>query len=175
MEYNKKDIIKQLEKQSKDLRSWYVDKPIEKMDAAPKGAWTAGQHLLHLVKSTKPLAVGMGYPRILLLFKFGRIKRPSRSYEETIQSYKDALEKGGKATGEFVPRVVRKEERDELVNRFRDEMSVLINQVHQWSEKNLDSTAVPHPLIGKITLREMLYFTIYHMEHHYKILEERYS
>jgi hypothetical protein len=51
MYYDKKEIIKQLEKQSKALRSWYIDKPVEKMEFAPEGAWTAGQHLLHLIKT----------------------------------------------------------------------------------------------------------------------------
>jgi hypothetical protein len=175
MEMTKKEIIDRLESQSRALRNWFLDKPIEKMEFAPEGVWTAGQHLLHLIKSTKPLGKRMGYPRILLLLKFGRVKHPSRSYENTIKSYTDALDKGGKATGEFVPREVKKSEREALVGRFRDEMAVLTNQVHQWSEKNLDNTNVPHPLIGNLTLREMLYFTIYHMEHHLKILEERYS
>lgn len=175
MNYAKKEIIRQLESQSNAIRHWFLDKPIEKMETAPEGAWTAGQHLLHLIKSTKPLGKGMGYPRILLVWKFGKAKHPSRSYEEVIQAYKDALEKGGKATGEYVPREVRKEEREALVERFREEVSILVNQVHQWSEKNLDRTVVPHPLIGNLTLREMLYFTIYHMEHHFRILEERYS
>ncbi len=175
MVYTKKELVEQLEQQSKMLRNWFLDKPMEKMEFAPPGSWTAGQHLLHLIKSTKPLGKGMGYPRILLMLKFGKAKHPSRTYDEVIASYKDALQRGGEAPGEFVPRAVKKEERDALVERFRDEMGVLINQVHQWSEKNLDSTVVPHPLIGKLTLREMLYFTIYHMEHHLKTLEERYS
>lgn len=175
MDYKKKEIINQLEKQSKALTSWYVDRPIEAMNSGPEGAWTAGQHLLHMIKSTKPLGKGMGYPRLLLLWKFGRVKHPSRSYEDTIQFYKDGLAKGGRATGPFVPRDVKKEEREVLVERFKEEMSILINQVHQWSEKNLDRTAVPHPLLGNLTLREMLYFTIYHMEHHLNILEERYG
>jgi hypothetical protein len=175
MEMTKKEIIDQLESQSKALRNWFLDKPIEKMEYAPEGAWTAGQHLLHLIKSTKPLGKGMGYPRFLLRLKFGKVKHASRSYEDTIRSYQDALDRGGKATGEYVPREVKQAEREALVNRFRDEVSVLVNQVHQWSEKNLDNTNVPHPLIGDMTLREMLYFTIYHMEHHLRILEERYS
>lgn len=175
MEMTKKEIIEQIQSQSRALQNWFLDKPIEKMEFAPEGAWTAGQHLLHLIKSTRPLGKGMGYPRILLLWKFGKAKHPSRSYEDTIKAYTDALDKGGKATGEYVPRDVKKAEREALVNRFGDEISVLTNQVHQWSEKNLDKTNVPHPLIGDMTLREMLYFTIYHMEHHLKILEERYS
>lgn len=171
----KKEIIQRLERVSKTYRQWYLDRPIEKMESAPEGAWTAGQHLLHLIKSTKPLAKGMGYPRFLLLLKFGKAKHASRSYETVIQEYQDALDRGGKASGEYVPRKVRKEERDQLLGRFRDEMAVLINQVHQWSEKHLDNTVAPHPLIGKLTVRELLYFTIYHTEHHLTILEERYS
>ncbi len=175
MEYGKKEIISQLESKSRALRNWFLDKPIETMEFAPEGAWTAGQHLLHLIKSTKPLGKGMGYPRLLLLFKFGRVKHEDRSYEGVIEAYRSALENGGEATGDFVPREVKKEEREALIGRFRDEMAVLTNQVHQWSEKNLDKTVVPHPLIGNLTLREMLYFTIYHMEHHLNTLETRYS
>lgn len=175
MQYDKKELISQLTALSKAFTDWYLNKPIEQMNAQPEGAWTAGQHLLHMIKSTKPLAVGMGYPRILLRLKFGKVSHASRSYEEVVRAYQDALHKGGKAPKDFVPRDVKKEERDVLIKRFKKEMGVLTNQVHQWSEKNLDNTAVPHPLIGKLTLREMLYFTIYHTEHHLKTLEEKYS
>jgi len=144
------------------------------MECAPEGAWTAGQHLLHLIKSIKPLGKGMGYPRLLLVWKFGKVRKPSRTYEGTIQFYQDALDKGGKATGQYVPREVKKEEREVLVERFRNEMGILVKQVNRWSEKNLDKTAVPHPLLGNLTMREMLYFTIYHVEHHLKVLDERY-
>lgn len=175
MEYNKKQIIDLLKQKQKALENWFLDRPLESMELAPEGAWTAGQHLHHLIKSTKPLAVGMGYPRILLRFKFGKVNRERKSYEETVASYKASLDEGGKATGEFVPREVKKEEREALIKRFRHELSVLINQIHKWSEGNLDKTFVPHPLIGKLTLREMLYFTIYHMEHHLNTLNEKYK
>jgi len=59
MDHNKKEIIAQLEAQSKALQSWFLDQPIEKMEFAPEGAWTAGQHLLHLIKSTKPLELAI--------------------------------------------------------------------------------------------------------------------
>jgi hypothetical protein len=32
---------------------------------------------------------------------------------------------------------------------------------------------VPHPSLGKITMRELLLFTIYHTEHHLKVIEKR--
>ena len=39
-----------------------------------------------------------------------------------------------------------------------------------WSEKDLDKYKLPHPLLGKLTVREMLFFTIYHNEHHLKAM-----
>lgn len=35
----------------------------------------------------------------------------------------------------------------------------------------LDKYILPHPLLGKLTIREMMYFTIYHVEHHKKLTE----
>jgi hypothetical protein len=175
MRYTKKEIIEQLDRQTKELVGWYINRPIQSMENGPEGAWTAGQHLLHMIKSTKPLAVGAGYPRLLLRWKFGKVKSPSLDYHALIEKYTDALAAGGQATGVFVPRVVRKDEREVLVNRFKSEMGILVNNLHKWSESNLDNTAVPHPLIGKLTFREMLYFTIYHIEHHLRILNERYK
>jgi len=39
-------------------------------------------------------------------------------------------------------------------------------------EDDLDRVMLPHPLLGKLTLREMLFFTIYHVEHHLGILRQ---
>ena len=35
-------------------------------------------------------------------------------------------------------------------------------------KKQLDHYLLPHPLLGKITLREMLFFSAYHIQHHTK-------
>ena len=34
----------------------------------------------------------------------------------------------------------------------------------------MDNFLIKHPLLGKITLRELCYFTIYHTQHHIKII-----
>ena len=36
----------------------------------------------------------------------------------------------------------------------------------KFSEDEIDTYILPHPLLGKLTIREMIYFTIYHVEHH---------
>ena len=38
-------------------------------------------------------------------------------------------------------------------------------------EKELDQYMLPHPILGKVTYREMLYFTMYHVNHHYSLVK----
>jgi hypothetical protein len=55
-------------------------------------------------------------------------------------------------------------------------MSRLANAIDKkWADSQLDQYIVPHPLLGKITLRELCYFTIYHTYHHLAIVKERVS
>ncbi len=43
----------------------------------------------------------------------------------------------------------------------------------RWSDRQLDQYLAPHPLLGKLTLRELCYFTIYHTGHHLDIIKVR--
>jgi uncharacterized damage-inducible protein DinB len=38
--------------------------------------------------------------------------------------------------------------------------------IDAWEEDQLDEAQLPHPIIGKITVREMLFFTIHHNLRH---------
>lgn len=42
----------------------------------------------------------------------------------------------------------------------------LCASLDSFTEKELDQYVLPHPLLGKLTLREMMFFTIYHVQHH---------
>ena len=47
----------------------------------------------------------------------------------------------------------------------------LISEIDVFTENELDTLSIPHPLLGSISLREMLYNAIYHVEHHQKIIK----
>jgi hypothetical protein len=49
----------------------------------------------------------------------------------------------------------------------------LARRVNRFSESELDQLLLPHPLLGKLTLREMVYFTIYHAHHHERQINPR--
>ncbi len=54
----------------------------------------------------------------------------------------------------------------ELLNEFSTASAELVSVAEKWTEDDLDRFLLPHPLIGKLTIREMLFFTIYHNLRH---------
>ena len=137
----------------------------EFMHAAP-GKWTAGQQLDHILRAVKPVTLAFRLPRFIPRMLFGKPNRPGRSNEALVEKYKDKLQQGGRASGRFVPGPVAFSQRDELAKHLRSTVSSLSRTVAGMKEEDLDAYILPHPLLGKLTLREMLYFTIYHVEHH---------
>jgi hypothetical protein len=43
----------------------------------------------------------------------------------------------------------------------------------RWPERALDRHLLPHPLMGLLTIREMLAFTVYHTAHHLRRVADR--
>ncbi len=136
---------------------------------APEGKWTAGQQLDHILRSTRPLSLAFHLPKPALKFLFGKANRPSKNYDAVVEKYLSKLEAGGVATGVFVPKPVRFIQRHRLERRLNRTIANLCKGLGRFDEKELDEYVLPHPLLGKLTLREMLYFTLYHVEHHRQI------
>ncbi len=49
-------------------------------------------------------------------------------------------------------------------------MQTLCSKLEKFDEIERDTYILPHPLLGKLTIREMLYFTIYHVAHHKELV-----
>lgn len=97
---------------------------------------------------------------------FGRTEDVRRNYEDLKTEYLRKLKEGGKAPFRFVPETSDHGSKDEL----KDMLFVLIEELNlkidNFSEEELDFLLIPHPLLGNLSLREMLYNAIYHVEHH---------
>ncbi len=138
---------------------------------APQGShWSPAGHLRHLAKSVRAVARGMRLPAVALLF-FGLARGRSRSYEEIREAYGEALAAGGKA-GRFAPGGGERD-RDSVISEWLSSNRQLTDALAEWSEKALDRYRLPHPLLGKLTVREMLFFTIHHNAHHARRVLER--
>ncbi len=133
---------------------------------APADKWTAAQQLDHIHLSVKPLTQALGYPKFIPRLLFGKANRPSRTYEELIERYNSKLSLGGKASAKYVPASIAYDQRDRLIKLTQKSLENMCNRIKKFSETELDNLILPHPLLGKITIREMLYFTAYHVQQH---------
>jgi hypothetical protein len=128
--------------------------------------WTAGQQADHLFRSLTPLNKGLSAPEFVLKTMFGKADHPSVSYDELVARYCEAIAPGVVAPDAYKPDAIAFEQRGKLISELRKQTERLCTNVEKFDESRLDTLVLPHPLLGKLTLREMLYFTIYHAEHH---------
>ena len=145
----------------------------EQFVATPNGKWSAGQNLDHLIRAIRPLQLAYAIPKIALRIMFGKTNRLSKTYDELVTKYKTKLAAGGRASGPFIPPFISFEKKDELIKKYAEHKQKLIAKIEKQNEKDLDLYILPHPLLGKVTLREMIYFTIHHNEHHLELLKSR--
>lgn len=142
---------------------------------APVGKWSAGQQMEHIYLSLKPLRQILTLPPWALRLLWGKSNRQGRSYEALVARYQQKLNEGGRATTRFIPGMVPFSKREVFSNSIPLELERIGRQLDRFSEQELDVLLLPHPLLGKLTLREMMYFSIYHVGHHQKSIASQHG
>jgi hypothetical protein len=133
---------------------------------APIGeAWSPAENVRHLSKSIRPVTKALGMLRVVLRVLFGAPRRPSLSYDALVAKYRAALAAGGEA-GRFAPSQSASRDRETILRHYAEANKALRGAIERWPDRALDRYQVPHPLLGKLTVREMLMFTLYHQGHH---------
>ena len=164
---NKPEIIQKLANNHKAFVDLMASLSREEFEHQNGEKWTPGQQLDHIRLSVKPLVKGLSMPSETLTAMFGEANRPSKSFDGVVSKYHSKLKEGARATTGFIPDPIAWAQKDELVEALQQLTSQLCSQVEGYSEKDLDRLIMPHPLLGKLTLREMFYFTFYHVQHHH--------
>jgi len=129
--------------------------------------WSIAQNLDHLILSTKPLASGLKRPKFFFR-AFGTAKKESKTFEEIVATYNEALVTGNPTNNPFLSEDVESTSREQYLSNWKMIGEKFQERLDLWSEKDLDKYRVPHPLLGKLTIREMMFFTINHNFHHLK-------
>ncbi|WP_412560668.1 DinB family protein [Winogradskyella sp. MIT101101] len=173
---DKEAIADLIDAKHSDLISWLEQQPNDHWTQGPEGKWTQGQQALHLLQSIKPLNDALSLPKLVLRFKFGKANRPVRDYDAIVKRYQERLEdaKGKTFKGSQNMKVPSIADKKYLLNRLQTESKKLQYKTKKISDKNLDTVVLPHPLMGKMPVREIIMWTAHHVEHHTKILKEKY-
>jgi len=128
--------------------------------------WSIAQHIDHLTISNTITALSLRMPKAVLQQLYKTNNRPNWNYDEVVWKYQLQLGNGDKATLPFQPKLSLVTVRFVVERLWKNSCNNLLRAMDGWSETELDTYIIPHPIIGKITLRELLFFTIYHVNHH---------
>ncbi|MDW3193252.1 MAG: DinB family protein [Cytophagales bacterium] len=139
--------------------------------ATPNDKWSAGQQIEHIYISVHPVAKLVANKGVMKE-KFGTLDRPSRSYDRLVADYLEVLDGGAKAGPRFTPDVTPFSAKTTLITGITNDMKSINSELDQYTEEELEQLVIPHPVMGPFTLREMLMFTIYHVQHHDQKIKE---
>ncbi len=172
---SKNEIIATLQKETAAFIEYCAGIDEESFFRQPMQKWSIAQNVKHLITSANSTRLAYSLPKFIIRLYTGKPNRLSRTYEELVNKYKSKLEQGGKASGRYVPEKINAiTGKENWLQQFRKSMTALVTTIEKnWADDQLDKYIAPHPLLGKITQRELCYFTIYHIEHHLAIIKQR--
>jgi len=169
----KENIMTEIKNSDQRAKEWFDAIPAGQFFVRNGEAWSASDNVDHLIKSVKQIVLALKMPRLGLQTMFGIADHPSRTYAEICKNYEDEIAKGGQASGRYLPDqespAQPEERKQELLSQLDRSGSSLLSVVENWQDTELDQYQLPHPLLGKLTVREMLFFSIYHTLRHARI------
>ncbi len=174
----KQELLHALAEVNREVADYFAALPERVFFDRPEGAWSPVENLVHLIKSVRPVAMGLRLPRFVLQPLFGAARQPSRRFQQLKEDYRRELAKGAKAPKQFVPSereapINLAGARAEILHKWEAAGAGLLAALGGWQEKDLDLLQLPHPLLGKLTIREMIFFTLYHNLHHVNNVRRR--
>jgi len=138
---------------------------------APKDKWDSSQHTDHILKSINMLNKALKVPKWILKQKFGHANRVSKSYDALVAKYIEKLKTAKATPARFQPEKIAFGNKNKMLSRIEKTIDALLKKIKKLSEEDLDYYILPHPLLGKLTLREQFCFSIHHVKQHQSLIE----
>lgn len=163
-----------LDEKLDEFITWIEEQPDDKFATQiTAGKWSDGEHLDHIRKSTRALNKAYKLPKLILRYKFGLMNRPEKSYAQTKEKYLKFLQENEvKAPPPYQPEKLTATDKLRLIKWLKEEKETMKAYIDKESEKNLTKYIIPHPINGKLSLREFIYLTAFHAEHHLNLMKK---
>ena len=157
------------------LIKWVSEQNIDSFGTSVNEKWSTAQQISHLTISSRALSKALSKPKFILNWLFGTSNRDTRSYLTVVEKYKAKLSAGGVATSPYKPKQFAARDKKAVIDKYVGASEKLKRLVNKLSEKDLDKYILPHPLLGRMPIREMLFFTIFHTQHHTNSIKKLYG
>lgn len=173
---NKEALIDALENTWQAMTDWVNQQPESDFNRQlVVGKWTIAQTIYHLIKITRQINAGMKAPKLVLRGMFGKSNGPEKTYEEIAVHFDNLMESGSVSPLQYVSEKDRTFEKIALMKRFQGELDDFKKALNKWDEKSLSKYVLPHPELDKNSVREILFYVIWHNQHHLTILQRQHE
>lgn len=170
---NKAIIIKSLNEAVGQFNDLISKLDQNEFEANVNHKWSAGQDLVHLIKVLGIVNIGFTLPKFVLRLLYGMNKAEPRSFEQLQMMYQNGLAGGAKAPSIYVPKPVLFKYKNELIRKHQVSNEKFIHKMNAHTDFELDHYLLPHPILGKVSLRELALFTSFHTMHHFELLKSK--
>lgn len=169
--FTKDKLAAALREAGREVEDYFASLSLDIFFKRRLGKWSPAENLLHLIKSVSPVAEAMKMPKWILRILFGRSKAASRQFDQIKEIYQRALADGLQAPKNFGPLIEETQANPEhfkngLVQKWIEKNKEAVDALRLWEDEELDQYVLPHPALGKLTIREILLFTLYHNQRH---------
>lgn len=165
------EILAALESNALSIAEFFSSLPDQQLFDGDPDRWSPAHHVAHLTKTS------VSVDRAL---RSGTLPQhptaQSRSYAEVRDAATKSLGAAPKSRLLEMGRTVviaPGASKADIVDAFTQASATLRTAAASWGEEALDRHALTHPLIGELTVREMLLFCVVHERHHLKSVRTR--
>ena len=168
-----KELLKNLHSLHQEVNSFVATCDEQQLNAPrANGKWSIAEELGHLINALEQSNKGLLLPKFFIKYKFGTNNRVERTYDQVVTKYLDKLALVAIPNNPFQIKEIEKVSKEKLLQKYVKQQQKFEKRLAKFSEKELSTLLLPHPLLGKLTIREFGYFTHYHTEHHLKNIKK---
>lgn len=158
------DILNRLESRQNDIATFFGGLDDKVFFDGDDARWSPAHHLAHLTFTHKRVARGFNAKDRLPEYS-GKPK----TYHEVVANYLTALQRASSAgflTNNPFAAKPESDSKEAVIAEFLAATQKLHEAAATWSETDLNTKGMQHPLMGDLSAREILLFMIYHDQHH---------
>jgi uncharacterized damage-inducible protein DinB len=178
--YNKPEIIAALQTQKLEIPALLSSIPTEQFFDGSSEKWSVGHHVQHVTSAVNRVAGGLQNAGVLPKREPATLSRDFATMRET---YLETLKNTPSETlRQLGSRVTLEEHQDleayktQLISSFVNAISIFNAALEGFDETNFEQLGMPHPVMGLLSSREMVFFIVFHNTHHQsgiqKLLEQ---
>lgn len=167
----KPEILAALESNAQSIATYFGGIPDHRFFDGDPDHWSPAHHLTHLTESSVSVTQTLrGGARPL------DATTRSRTYAEVRDAAAAAVAATPKARLLEMGRTVviaPGTSREQMIGAFERASAEFRAVAAAWNVDAMDRNALRHPLLGEMTVREMLFFFVVHERHHLRLVQKR--